>query len=201
MSLKDKKFEILYDHYKDTFVYLREYLKQREKFFFFLLAIIFLQFIQISFNNEVNLAINSFVEKKVGLNFNFNNLFINNALWFVLFSLCLRYFQINILINKQYEYLHSIETKICSYSGENDYISREGNSYFKNYPIFSDWANFIYTWFFPIILIIANVLKIQRELITLNETSFASIVSLILFLAVLLNTVFYLIAIHYKKKE
>ena len=32
---EEKKLEILYDHYKDTFSYIREYLKQRERLFVF----------------------------------------------------------------------------------------------------------------------------------------------------------------------
>ena len=48
MAQAEKKFEILHDHYKDTFGHIRDYLKLRDRLFFFLLIVITLMLFQIS---------------------------------------------------------------------------------------------------------------------------------------------------------
>lgn len=195
---EEKKLEILYDHYKDSFSYLYGYLKQREKLFLFVLIVVFLQFLQISFSEQYLLAFNSFVEQKINFNFSVGKGFLNNLLWFLLFSISLRYFQTNVLINRQYDYLHNLEEKICIKIEEEKYISREGNEYLENYPLFSNWTHFVYTWIFPILLILVSLAKIILEISGEEKCSFSLLMGGIFFFSVLITTILYLLQIHKK---
>ena len=200
-STKEGNLEILYDHYKDTFSYTREYLKERERLFAFVLGVIFLQFLQISFVDQYLEAFNIFVEKKLGFNFAFSKEFLNNFLWFILFSTSLRYFQINTLINRQYNYLHSLEDKLCQESGDKDFIRREGRMYLKKYPIFLNWVHFLYTWVFPVILIIVALIKVILEVALENKYSLSLFIGELFFIAICITTILYLVNIHTKVKN
>ncbi|MCK4554512.1 hypothetical protein KAU19_06180 [Candidatus Parcubacteria bacterium] len=195
----EKKFDILYDHYKETFSYVREYLKNREKLFVFALIVVFLQFLQISFSDQYIQVFSSFVEKQFNLNFIFNKEFLNGVLWFLLFSISLRYFQTNVLINRQYGYLHSLEDKLCDQAEDKNFISREGQGYLKDYPAFSDWAHIIYTWVFPILLIFVALVKIVLEHTLKEKFSCSLFLGDIFFIAICITTILYLVHIHKKK--
>jgi len=198
---EEKKLEILYDHYKDSFLHVLEYLKQRERLFVLVLIVIFLQFLQISFSGQYLEAFNNFVEKQFNLDFVFSKEFLNNIFWFLLFSISLRYFQINILINRQYDYLHFLEDKLCEKSGDENFIRREGKGYLDNYPVFSDWAHIVYTWAFPILLIFVGLIKIIIEIIQERKFSGGLLIGGILFLAVCTTTILYMNNVHQKKKN
>jgi len=113
----------------------------------------------------------------------------------------LRYFQINVLINRQYDYLHFLEDELCKKTSEQNFIKREGREYLKNYSVLSDWAHIIYTWVFPILLIFIALTKIILELqvVEKNKTNFYF--NGIIFLAICLTVILYLINIHHKRKE
>lgn len=198
---EEKKLEILYDHYKDTFSYIREYIKQRERIFVFVIIVVFMLFLQLSFSDQSLTAFNTFVEDKIGFNFYFSKEFFNGILWFILFSFSLRYFQINVLINRQYDYLHLVEDNICIKSGEKKYIGREGQEYLKNYPVLSDWAHIVYTWIFPILLIIISFVKIILEIIIAERHKISIYFDGIIFLTICLTAILYLVDIHYKRKK
>ncbi len=198
---KEKKFEILYDHYKDTFIYIREYIKQRDRIFMFLVITVFILFLQISFSDQSLTAFNKFIENEIGFNFCFSKEFTSGVLWFILFSFSLKYFQINILINRQYNYLHSLENDICSKVNDKNYIRREGREYLKNYPILSDWAHIVYTWIFPLLLVAILFVKIIMEVIAVKQVNINIFFDGFIFLIILLTVIFYLINIHSKKEN
>lgn len=198
---EEKKLEILYDHYKDSFLHVLGYLKQRERLFVLVLIVIFMQFLQISNSGQYLGVFNSFIEKQFNLSFVFSEKFLNNIFWFLLFSISLRYFQINVLINRQYNYLHFLEDKICKKSGDKNFIRREGLEYLDNYPIFSNWAHIIYTWVFPILLIVIASIKIIIEIIQEEKYLGSLLIGGTFFLAVCISTILYIKNVHQKERD
>ncbi|MCK4635986.1 MAG: hypothetical protein KAT32_03910 [Candidatus Moranbacteria bacterium] len=196
---EEKKLEILYDHYKDTSLNVKEYIKQRDKIFVFLIIVIFILFLQLSFSNQSLSALNKFIENKIGFNFYFSEEFFNGVLWFILFSFLLRYSQINVLINRQYDYLHSVEDCICIKASKKNYIRREGHEYLKNYPFLSEWAHIVYTWIFPILLIFILFIKIVMEIKITKKHGISIYFDGIIFLLIFLTVVLYLVNIHRKR--
>lgn len=198
--LKVKKIEILYDHYKDSFKYLEKYLKQREKLFVYVLFIVCLQFLQLFFSNQNIILLNTFLEFKTNFKFDYDINLLNNILWFLLLSLSLRYFQINLLINRQYIYIGNIESNICKRVKCNDYIFREGKDYLNDYPCFLDWVHFLYTWTLPLVLVIVSFCKLILEAI-MSSDFLDWCFGAMFFIMILITTILYLIAIHKKDKN
>jgi hypothetical protein len=197
--MKEKELEIYYDHYKDSFSYMRLYLKQRDKYFFYSVIVLSLLFLNSILPNDFEILSKSIIEKNIGLN-EFNNFkLIDSILLFSILSIVIKYFQINLLIERQYKYIHHIEKRI-SFKLEDFNIFREGKAYLKQYPFFSSIIHRIYTIGFPILLILLIVIK-WREILLSTENfeiiSFFSFNTLIAIIIVIL-TFFYLIWIHFK---
>lgn len=197
----EKKLEILYDHYKESFSYIKNYEKQRERLLAFLIVVIFFQFLQIYFLDQSTGAFNAFIEKQINFSFAFNNNFFSALLWFILFTVSLRYFQVNILIDRQYTYVHNLEDNICKKTCDENFIIRERLGYKRGYkdhhPIFTNWVRIVYTWIFPIILVIVSFVKISLEGYIFPILA----VKFVFFLAICTTTIFYMEKIHGKDPE
>ena len=157
----EKTVEIYYDHYKDTFTYLRTYISSRDTTFYITLGLLILVFFQ-SNNPSVTEKISvDLVNKNLGNNVSIDINFINSLLLFVFLSLIIKYFQLNLLIERQYIYLHSIEDELTKRLILK--ISREGKNYVDEYPFVSWVIHRVYTILFPIILIIILIRKFNAE--------------------------------------
>jgi hypothetical protein len=158
----EKIVEIYYDHYKDTFSHLKDYISIRDKIFYATLGVLVLVFFQ-SNNPDVTKEVSVvLIKKNLGSEISININFINSLLLFLFLSLTIRYFQANTNINRQYDYIHKIEAELTSKFGVN--ISREGTAYLDGYPIVLSAIHRIYTIIFPIILLAVIVAKFRAEL-------------------------------------
>ena len=195
-EIDSKKLDVVYDHYKDSFVCSRNYNKLRESLFNYVLIIIFLQFLQISLSAQYLELSNAVLQKQIGVNLALNKELINGFLWFLLFSFSFKYFQANVLVNRHYHYLHKLENKIDKIVGEKDFITREGKNYLESYPLFSDWAHTIYTWIFPFLLLAVASFKMFFCVALDKQSAFALHVGSFFLLGIYISTILYLIAIH-----
>lgn len=161
--MKELKAQILYDHYKDTFAYLREYLKRRDKLFSLVVVVLTMMFLQITSLVDSTKLASKYISIKLGFTISLSRDFFDSLLWFVLFSFVLKYYQATILIERQYDYIHKIEEHLTTCL-KKKLIYREGSAYLKNYPLFSSWAHFVYTKIFPLLLIIVVLVKIISEI-------------------------------------
>lgn len=190
MSLSEEiVFQATYDHYKETFSYIREYIKNRDRYFFYaLLALIFQVFTLSSPEDSLKTA-SSFVKETFGFELLVSQQFVASILWFFLLSAVLRYFQMTIVIERQYQYIHRVESEIKRIMG-NELISREGASYLKRYPLFSDWAHLLYNWIFPLLLVAVSLAKIVHE--WLSGIGWLVIIDSVFFLMICVTTGLYL---------
>lgn len=187
----DTKFETLYDHYKDTFVYIREYLKLRDRLFIFVLIVLTAMFLLIASPTNFFDAVSQIVKEKLGVKISVNQDFINSMLWFVLLIMVIRYYQNSTTLERQYTYIHKIEDDLCAIAGT-DFIRREGKSYLNNYPLYSKWLSFLYTIFFPSLLLILTAVKIVMEFRTRTSNFALDLIVNILFCSMIwLSTILY----------
>ena len=150
-----------YDHYKDSFEQQKNYLNERNRltvYLAFLVAIMLLM----SSNSYILIEISSALQEhkigKVVIDFNI----VTTALYFVLMWLTMRYYQINLTIEKTYTYLDRCE-KDLSRDGTFK-IDREGGDYEKNYPWLKMVVHRIYVYVFPLLIITVSVISIIHEL-------------------------------------
>lgn len=161
--MENEKLEILYDHYKETYSLITTFNKLRDKLFIYLLISLTFMFLQIDSVNTVNNIGVKLAEKFLGVSLVLSPTFILGMFWFVTLSLVIRYAQTLVYIEKQYDYIHNLESTIDKDFGDSKIFSREGHSYLNNYPKFSKWVWILYTIIFPIILFLVLSYKIYME--------------------------------------
>lgn len=160
----DKKLEILHDHYRESFSYINDREKQRDKLFLIIIALIGVVFLEVQYS-----AIFGSTIKTIKLTFFEMDLSVMpiaiflSVTWTYLFVIILKYCQLSILIERQYGYLHKLEDRISNLFGDLNAYCRDGSAYLDKYPLFSNLAWIFYVAIFPIIIILSIGLLIYRE--------------------------------------
>ncbi len=187
----------LYDHYKETFRYLRDYIKTRDRYTLFILIVIFFNLCQICDPDQSLSILTNVISSRLGVDLQYNISLVKSAILFLLLSLSIRYFQIVIQIERQYKYVHSVEEKLSKNGLE---ISRESKMYLDQYPTFLCFAHQIYTIVFPAILIVVIIIRFLMELkeyIIIGDIIFFFI-DIVLIILIFIATILYLLWIHFR---
>ena len=196
--MEDAKLQLLHDHYKDTFFYIQEYIKLRDRLFLFILIVVTFMLFQLYSPVSAGEAVSHFITKKLELKSPIDITFIGSIIWFGLLSLVVRYFQTVVHIERQYKYIHQIEEQLSS-EYANKVFTREGKAYLNNYPVFSSWAWILYTIVFPALLGALVIFKINREIWQAGSISLLISVNSAIALFIVLSILFYLLLVHFKK--
>lgn len=184
------KYTMIYDHYKDSIDYLKKDLVKRDK----LTISVFISFIiyfliEVKPLHSVNIA-NTWAKDKLGVSLGINYSLLSTTILLFLLWYIIRYFQMCLNIEKQYDYIHKLENKINKMI-EKDFITREGHSYLSEYPLLSALIHRIYNFFLPIGIAISFVIKII--FIPSHDFSALYIVNIIIQLMIILCIFLYLL--------
>lgn len=175
--------DLIYDHYKDTFTIITKQIKQRNKKFVFIFIIAFV-FLLFTFNPDgYGNLIFGYIKEQYSIDLTGYFSVIQTFLWVILLYETLRYSQSIIYIEREYQYIASLEEKISqiiSYT-----INRESQDYSDNYSVITNYSNIIYKYLFPSFSIIVVTLKIISEYKTLNIWCFL-IIDTLLYIAYIL---------------
>ena len=198
MPSEDIKLEMLNDHYKDSFAYLQSYIKIRDKLFILILITITVMLYQI-YTPVSNDVLESFIANQMDIDKSSVDIsFVSSVIWFALLALSLRYFQTIIHIERQYKYVHCLETSLNNFYPDEEF-TREGRSYLDYYPLFSKWAWILYTKVFPILLIFIVLLKIIDEInfVVVNQAS--QVFNILISISIITTTLLYIYCYHRKR--
>ena len=188
--MDEKKLEIYYDHYKDTFQQQVRYIENRNRYFFISLGLVGLLFILITDPTTVNNAANGFAQKNVSEKFVFDFGYVNHFILFGLLCVLILYFQVNLTIEKHYEYLWKLENDLTNELQPLS-ITREGKFYLKVKPMYIKVVSKIYKFFYPISIICAVAFKLYLVIQGQNFTSLSYWVDLVLCLIIIAITSLY----------
>lgn len=194
--MEEAKFNNLCSHYKDSFDIHRKSIKQRDTLFYGLLLILSIFTLQLSSADVVATIVNEYVAKVSGVKIGNNLNFISTLMWLVLAGFSTRYFQVVVEIERQYDYLHSIENQLNSYYPDSSAFTREGKSYLSKYPLFSNWAWLLYTLFFPSLIISSVIAKITDEIAAMNSIGFNQIIDFGCYLIIGTSSILYMYKLH-----
>lgn len=195
--MNESTINILYDHYKDSFSHIRERERQRDRLFLYVLGLLGLVLFQLHYSlllQQTLTEINVF-----GITLKISSIPIPVLLsvsWTLLAVFLLKYYQAVIHIEKQFDYLHSVEFQLSELLGNNCSIERESTAYMtQKARLFRHWVWFFYTLFFPLIVLASSVWAITLEwrtiLIPIEYRFFDSIIVLI----IATTLVFYIIGV------
>lgn len=160
--------EILHDHYKETFQYIRERETLRDRLFLVLIGLYALLAVQIQYPRRFDGTVQTI--NLFGIQVDVNSLplaALLSATWVFVLAVVLRYCQTTINVERQYGYLHLLEERLSPEFG-GDVYCREGRAYEDQYPLFSDWTWRFYTVILPVVAIISTLVLAWEDVFGLN---------------------------------
>ena len=142
---------ILHDHYKESFTQIREREKRRDKTFLLLAVLLGLLFLEVEYPTVVKDLFKETSASAVKIDPSMVPIAILASLtWSLLLVFVIRYCQMCITVDRQYDYLHMLEDRLSPLVGDGKLYRREGKVYLDDYPAFSKWAWFFYVVVFPL---------------------------------------------------
>lgn len=199
-AMKPEKLSSLTNHYNDTQRIAEKMVKTRDIYFFLIIGTIIVFALQIFSPAESGGILQESIKAQLKIESNINQAYINSILWFFLLAVSARYFQTVINLEKQYNYIHSLES-LLSYEFEGKAYTREGKAYLQNYSIFSSWMHIVYRYLFPIGLMAAVGAKIWSE-INLNNTSVIALwLDILIALTLIISTALYIYSLRQADKN
>lgn len=145
--------ELLHDHHKDSFAYIVEREKDRERLLLILTALFALLALEIEFPIGVEGALDTVTVFGVEVNVDALPLpaFLT-ATWVLILLITLRYCRASVAVEKQYKYLHRLEDRI-SKALDGGIYDRESKAYEHDgkHVAFRWWTWGFYTVLLPIL--------------------------------------------------
>ncbi|MBU1350119.1 hypothetical protein KKH19_03375 [Patescibacteria group bacterium] len=196
----DTKFTALCSHYSDTFANIKESIKLRDKLTaLILLALAFLA-LYTFWPTDAITAFSGMSEQKLGFAISVDVGFFGSIVWFALLIAVVRYTQVVVYIERQYKYIHKIEEDLHKHFDNSVAFTREGKSYLKDYPKFSDWIWILYTIIFPLVLGVVVLVKIITEwTVSFHAITAPLLLNATVAVLILISIILYMFFIHRQK--
>jgi hypothetical protein len=197
---EDTKLEVLNSHYQDTQRIIEKAIRNRDRSFLLILVFLTIMAFQFFSPEQSGSVLTQAVEKQLNITAAISINYISSLIWFGLFAIAINYFQTVINLEKQYNYIHTLENELSKkYKGKA--FTREGKSYLKNYPKFSKWLHIVYRVIFPALLIIAVAIKVVSEWIQSCTLSIPMLLNSTIFVFIVISTALYTISLFKMKKD
>jgi hypothetical protein len=143
---------VLHDHYKESFALIKAEEKRRERYLLYIFIVITIMIINVSASYNIGDAISQYLNNQYGVGLVLNLSFIELLVWFVACIMVVRYNQMVVYIERQYEYIHKIENDLSSHNKNTLVFRREGEVYLSDYPVILRWISFVYKIIIPLII-------------------------------------------------
>lgn len=190
-------FEILYDHYKETFSLSKEAQSRRNKSFVVLCILEAFSFLLLIRPEKAFELILEEINKELDMTLQLSNTIIQTLLWLLIVYVMIRYIQDMLYVERQYIYLDSLEKEISNLGSVNIF-AREGANYQKDYPMVLNFIDLFYKMLMPIFFALINVVRIYKEWVLSDKITIAIICDTVLFLSIFIIDWFYFFEIHAK---
>lgn len=180
-----EKRELLYDHYKETFEIIQNKIEKRDKYFILTFIVSITQLILAFMPDTLNI-INRFLYNQYGVDILNYFSIIQIFIWIIQIYTYLRYSQMCVEIERKYNYIHSLESRISNSIRAK--FDRESKDYLNNYPLISNVTNFIYRYISFLALYIISLVKIVHEILSTSPCylKIIDIILLILYATILI---------------
>lgn len=197
---KDKKLEVLNQHYTETVSSFDRLARSRDRSFILLLVLLAIMSFQLFSPDQSESVLTQFAQKKLDIDASLSITYISSILWFSIFAVAIRYFQTVINLEKLYNYVHRVEDELAKHFSGSAF-TREGKTYLKNYPKFSDWANFMYRGVFPLLFIIAITVKMISEWSASGSSRLPILLDTGIYILITVSTILYVYSLHKMQKD
>lgn len=193
----DTRFTALYAHYNDTFANIKESIRLRDKLTALILLVLVFLALYTFWPSDAITAFSEISTQRLGFSVDVDVGFLGSIIWFALLGIVVRYTQVVVYIERQYKYIHKVEEELHEHFENGVAFTREGKSYLKDYPKFSDWIWILYTVIFPFTLGIIVLVKIISEwAIFFRAISVFLLLNTAIAFAILISIILYMLFIH-----
>lgn len=110
--MEEGRLQILHSHYQDTCAALQGFRSQREKFLYWILAALVLVLYDVGAPQQFGAVAGDLLRRQTGVSSIPDLSYLSTILFFILLGLTLRYCQTVIHIERQYKYLHELESTL-----------------------------------------------------------------------------------------
>lgn len=196
----DTKLTILNDHYKETVASFKQTGKNRDSNFLAILILVGVMALQYVSPTQSQSLLTQIANKKLGIDAALSVNFLGSLVWFSLLYVSVRYFQAVINLEKNYNYTHDLEDQLSEYY-DNKAFTREGKSYLKDYPVFSEWLHIVYRSIFPALLAATITTKIIGELRAKTHSDLPLILDVLIYTVFIVSIVLYTYSLHKAEKD
>ena len=204
------KFQLLHQHYKDTFQIIKETTKERSTLIRLIFIILIISVLYTFWPSGFASTVSQVLTKKVGIELNLTSSIgniVGSIIWLVLLVIIVRYTQVVIYIKRQYEYINRVEAEIHEhYESDSTAFTREGKFEARKNQKISKLTRLSYTVLFPTTLGIIILSIIAKQWLSFIQTLLHQtkpdlatkvMANLPPFLLILLNTILALYAIKF----
>lgn len=196
----DTKFTALCSHYSDTFANIKESIKLRDRLTALILLVLTFLALYTFWPTDAITAFSRMSEQKLGVAISVDVSFLGSIVWFALLIVVVQYTQVVVYIERQYKYIHKIEKELHKHFDNSVAFTREGKSYLKDYPKFSDWIWILYTIIFPLVLGVVVLVKIISEWVAcFNSITVSLLFNTSISVFILISIILYMFFIHRQK--
>jgi hypothetical protein len=190
---------LLAQHYQESFSIIRQLEKERNRLFVYLVSGIALIYLVLFESIQLVKLVSGLSERLFGAEFSITLNILQTFLCAILLWLTMRYFQVTIHIERQYNYLHEMEDLLNSFFPGTKAFTREGKSYLEKYPAFSCLIWVFYTWLFPVLMVIVITIRGIIEWTIAEVGLVQHIIDSVIYTAIIITVVLYLLCVHRKK--
>lgn len=160
--MPENQVEILHEHYRDTCGVMQSQRASRDKYFYLVVTVLAVASFDVATPQGFATVIEDVLKSQFSLSAAPDLAYVRSVLWFLLLGLTLRYSQLTLNVERQYEYIHKLEAVLQQHVHE--IFRREGGAYLEDYPSFLEWAHFLYTIVFPLLLCVVAMSWTYRQL-------------------------------------
>lgn len=191
--------ELLCSHYKDSYDIHRETIKKRDILFYILLILMAFFLIYTKQPLALSKSLDLYINKQTGITITKDIISFSTVFWILISVISLKYFQIVIEIERQYKYIHKIESTLQNHFLDGSSFTREGASYKNSNKYFNKWSKFIYGYFFTVMLMASITINIVLYIINLKSFHILTLINISCFITTFISSALYLITISRKK--
>lgn len=192
--MEPDKLTILHDHYRDTCAVMRAQRKARDRYFYFVIALLSVALFDLSAPEKFSETVADVLRAKLDVSTAPDLSYVRSILWFLLLGLTVRYCQAALNVERQYTYVHNLEAKLSTHF--DGAFTREGAAYLADYPWFLSWAHCLYTFTFPLLLCAIAIIWTYRLIPGSIPWPLAVWFDVTVTVAILISIGLYLVAIH-----
>lgn len=196
----DTRLTVLNDHYNHTVADVKKLNGVRDRNFVYIAVMVVLLFFLLIAPDRSQTVFSQLLTEKLGVSSGLGINVLSVTLWYGIAYSVIRYFQTVINLEKAYTYLGVLEDELArGYS--TGVFTREGTNYLANYPMFSDWVNFMYRGIFPLILLVSLLYKVSSEWHVSGMHYLTITLDICAYLTIVISTALYMWSMHQLTKK